>query len=89
MNNQLTEPTQSKVVDDFLGQPLSPGDYVLVPNSFSNGRSLTVAQILHFSPKMIRVKSAKGTHGREMSVYACDVVRITDEQLVWYRLKKG
>lgn len=81
----------NKIIKDFLKQDLAPNDFVLVPSAYGSGRGFRIAQVLHFSPKMVRVRLSTcprtGRHD-DLSVYPTDLVKLSDEQMVWYNLKK-
>jgi hypothetical protein len=77
-----------RVVLDFLGQTLDPDDFVLVPRWSISGAGYKVGRILHCAPKVVKIDCETDGVCREQSVHPNDLVKISEDQLVWYKLKK-
>lgn len=72
--------------DDFFGQPISTGDYVIG----AQGHNLAIYKVLRMTPKMVRIakitaKTAKAKKGALR--YANELMKV-DEKLVTFHLMK-
>ena len=75
---------------DFLKRPLEVNDFVITGTPMGQGRGLALYQIMGFTPKMVKCapvyKNKQGYRDSPSHLYACDLCKVTGEELTWYMI---